>query len=228
MRLIKRLLVSGEDVPLAAEDIRLDIDRPGRAVFQVRATQALSGPVTFALGWNFDDAMTLFFSGDVERCTPVDASQQRLFCREVTARLDASIPLALRHPTLRDVVAAYADATGLSFIVPDKAYASTKVPAFYGLGSGFHGMATLGDVFGITDYLWQAQGDGQVFVGSWGDSRWAKAGVTIPATYFAKATATSRSIAAIPGLRPGVLLNGERVASVRMSGHQMEVVCKTQ
>lgn len=227
MRLQKRLLVSGAEIPLVSEDVRLDIDRPGRAIFQVRAGGQLAGEVSFALGWNHDPALTMFFTGEVERSVTVDASQQRLFCREVTARLDASHPVALRHPTLRDVLAAYATRTRLRFIVPDRPYASTRVPYFGTLGSGFHGMVRLGEVFAIPDFFWQAQGDGQVFVGSWEDSRWPKVAVELPEAIHSRATAGGgQTIPAIPGLRPGAVFNGRRVLSVRLSGHEMEVTCR--
>lgn len=227
MRLLKRFEIAGAEVPLVSEDIRLGLDRPGRAIFQVRADAELSGQVTFALGWHFADALTLFFTGEVERSTTVDAGQQRLFCREVSARLDAQHPLSLRHPTLRDVLAAYAERTGLRFILPDKPYASKRVPAFYGLGSGYHGMASIGDVFGIEDYLWQAQGDGAVFVGSWADSRWPTTPVSLPQDFFTQVTSGMQTVTCIPGLRPGAVLNDRRVLSVRLAGHQMEVACKT-
>lgn len=229
MRLIKRLEVAGQEVPLVSEDVRLDIDRPGRAIFQVRAGEPLAGQIAFAIGWHFEDALTLFFTGQVERSTAVDAEQQRVFCREISARLDTHHPLALRHPTLRDVLAAYAERTGLRFIVPDRSYASTKVPAFYGLGSGFHGMASIGEVFGIEDYVWQTQGDGQVFVGSWADSRWPTAPVELPQEFFSRATAGGgQVVTCIPGLRPGAILNGRRVLTVRLAGHEMEVTCRMQ
>lgn len=227
MRLLKRLEIAGVEVPLVSEDIRLDIDRPGRAVFQVRAEAELSGLVSFAMGWHFDAALTLFFTGEVEHSTAVDSGQQRLFCRELSARLDAQHPLSLRHPTLREVLAAYAGRTGLRFILPDKPYASTRVPAFYGLGSGYHGMVNIGEVFGIEDYMWQAQGDGAVFVGSWADSRWPASPVSLPQEFFTRVTAGMQTMTCVPGLRPGVVLNDRRVQSVRLAGHQMEVACKT-
>lgn len=227
MRLLKRLEIAGAEVPIVSEDIRLDIDRPGRAIFQVRADSELSGQVAFSLGWHFEASLTLFFTGEVERSTAVDAAQQRLFCREISARLDAQHPLSLRHPTLREVLAAYAQRTGLRFILPDRPYASTRVPAFYGLGSGYHGMASIGDVFGIEDYIWQAQGDGAVFVGSWADSRWPATPVSLPQEFFSRVTAGMQTITCVPGLRPGVVLNDRRVQSVRLAGHQMEVQCKT-
>lgn len=228
MKLLKRLTVDGAEVPLVDEDIRLDLARPGRAAFLVRSAVGLTGTVIFALGWHWAPALTVFFTGEVERCTQVDGAQQRLFCRELLARLDARIPLALRHPTMQDVLARYGACTGLRFILPSRHYAATRVPAFCTLGSGFHGMASLGAVFGIEDYLLQAQGDGQVFVGSWADSRWASRPVTLPDAMFGQGQAQgARTVAAIPSLRPGAVLNGARVSTVRLAGHEMEITCKT-
>lgn len=227
MKLEKRVTVDGREIPLESEQIRLDIDRPGVAILQVLSETPLSGRVAYALGWNFDPKLTVFFTGEVERSTPVDGMRQRLLCRELSGRLDDTAPVSLRHPTLRDVLAAYAKMTGLSFIVPQKAYADTRVPAFYGLGSAYQAMHSLGAVFHIEDYVWLTQGDGRIFAGSWEDSRWKGRDVKIPGTLFKKTAADgTRTIAAIPAMRPGCVLNGERVETVTLAGVTMGVKCK--
>lgn len=67
MRLRKKLMVAGQEYGLVSENVALYYNRPGRAVFQVRATdeqaEALTGMVQFALGWAHSDGMTLFFTG---------------------------------------------------------------------------------------------------------------------------------------------------------------------
>ena len=151
-----------------------------------------------------------------------DGKQQRLMCRELSARLDVSLPLALRHPTLRDVLAAYADRTGLRFVLPERPYADTKIPAFATIGTGLEGLANIGRAFQIPDFIWQAQGDGQLFVGSWQDSRWPERPVTLPQTFFSRALATGgKMMTLIPSMRPGCVVNGGRVQSLRFSGHEM-------
>lgn len=222
MRLRKQCLIGGQDYGLVHEEITLHHNRPGRAILQVRAEVSLSGTVAVALGWHVDSALTSFFHGDVERSVPVDAKQQRLFCREITARLMLPHPLNIRHATLRQVLAAYAQRTGISFILPDRPYADTPVPAFYGTGSGFHGLDSVGAVFGIEDYCWQAQGDGRVFVGAWADSRWPSRSVSVPSALYAARYATGgQTLTAVPALRPGAVVDGRRVTSVRFSGHEM-------
>lgn len=231
MKLHKRLTVGGTEYPIVSEDVRLDIDRPGVAIFQVLADSQLSGKVEFSLGWNIQSELTLFFTGEVATSTPVGYKQQRLLCRELSARLDNTKPVALRHPTLKEVLAKYAELTELSFIVPEKPYADTKVPAFYGLGSAYHAMQNLGAVFHIDDYVWLTQGDGKVFAGSWEDSRWKGKEVEIPRAVFKKASADGLcAMPAAPAIRPGCVVNkdagGGRVVSVSLSGITMSFKCK--
>ncbi len=230
MFLYKTLLIGGEEFQLARENIALDLDLPGRAMFQVALEDGQEiDPnvlVTFAMGWNYSDRQTLFFTGEIDRLMRLDEKQHKLFCRELSARLDGQRPLALRHPTLKDVLKAYSGQTGLKFILPDRPYASTKVPAFYGVGTGFHAFANIGAVFGIDDYIWQAQADGQVFVGSWQDSRWNGREIELEQDFYKSAGPTGfKTITALPGLHPGAVVNGERVISLDFSGHEMRFKC---
>ena len=137
MKIRKRLVTPSGDLPLVYEDVRLELSAPGRAVFQVVSKEPVSGFVAFAVGYVVDDWDAFVFAGYVERCTTMDGSQQRLMCREIAAKLDTPIPLAMRHPRLREVLAAYADKTGLRFILPKRPYADTKIPAFDTFGTGW-------------------------------------------------------------------------------------------
>lgn len=229
MKLQKRLTIDGEEYPLVSENIRLNLDRPGLGIFQVQAETALTGRIEFAMGWHFDTRLTLFFTGEIKTSTSVDAKQQRLYCPEFSARLDSAAPLSLRHPTMKDVLGAYAGHTGLEFIIPAKQYANTKVPAFYGFGSAYQAMHNIGDIFHVPDYVWLTQADGRVFAGSWEDSRWKGKEVTIPRAMFSKVSADgARTMTAAPGIRPGCVINGERVETVIFSGHEVSVKCKSK
>ena len=224
MKIRKRLVTPTGSLPLVSEDVRLELSAPGRAVFQVGTSAPVSGEILFTIGYGVDEADTLFFAGFVERCLPVDGTQARLMCREMSARMDKAIPLALRHPTLRDVLREHANATGLRFLFPQRPYMDTKIPAFNMLGTGLEGLAHIGGAFQISDYIWQATGDGSVWVGSWGDSRWPSRPVELPRNVFQNVTADGgKSCLPMPAMRPGVVLNGERVTLVRLSGHQMTI-----
>ena len=225
MKLVKTLTVNGEPLPLVREHVSLDISTPGRADLTVISDKPLSGIVKMAIG----DARSnpvIFFTGFVVQSHTVDAKQQRIFCRELSAVLWASLPVSIRNASLRDVLAVYTRKTGLSFVVPEKAYADAPCPAFQTIANGIHGLDSLGAVFSIPNYIWQQQGDGQVFVGSWEDSRWAGKPFDVPETFFQDVQLDgTKTIQAIPGLRPGVQMNGQYITSLQLKEHFMVVTC---
>ncbi len=91
-------------------------------------------------------------------------------------------------------------------------------------------MDTLAKVFAIDDFIWQQQGDGEVFVGSWAHSFFgARSALQLPVELFNDYQGNqSAMIAALPGLRPGAIINqGERITHVTLSGNQMGIRWKT-
>ena len=228
MKLRKTFYVNDEAVKLVEEDVHLSLYSPGRAVFQVQSAAPLSGHVRLDVGYSTQDKDQTVFIGVIRDSQTVDTGQQRLRCRELSCVLYTQLHAALRHPTLPDVAQWYTDQTGLRFVVPDKPYATKRVPAFYTFGDGFHGLNSLGAIFGIQDYIWQQQGDGTLFVGSWQDSRWATRPVTIPEERFTKVTATGgKESQVMPQLRPGILLNGKYLTGVQLTGHKMVTTCES-
>ncbi|WP_027721200.1 hypothetical protein [Maridesulfovibrio zosterae] len=226
MNIRKTLTIGGQLYHIVNEDIRLELCGSGRAVFQIKASEAVSGVVQFVVGYSSQDKDRLFFTGYVESCHKVDNLQQRIFCRELSGVLDKHWPVSLRHSTLNDVLEHYTDITGLIFIVPEQSYSDTKVPSFQTLGDGFHAMSMIGDVFQIPDYIWNPQPDGQIFVGSWQESRWASRPLKVPEKWFKRVlTDGSKCCPIIPALRPGAKLNGQRVKSIKLKGHEMEITC---
>ncbi len=230
LKLHKVLTVAGTVVPLVKDDVRLDLRSPGRASFTVRSAEALSGLVIFDLGYN-DRPLQRFFIGFVERSTQVNSVEQLLSCRELTAILNSPLPLNLRHVDLHDVLGAISERTGLRFRVPDQAYARAKAPYFYNLATGIQAMDSLARIYNIPDPIWQQQGDGEVFVGSWADSYFgAREVLQLPIELFnGYQDNQSAMIAALPGVRPGAMINQEqRVMSVSLSADQMALRWKKQ
>jgi len=228
MKLIKRITVAGMEVGLVKEHVWLDVSTPGRADFTVRSSTPLSGVVQMWLGVA-GRSMMEYFTGIILRSTTVDGSQQRIFCRELTGVLLQIIPVSIRKASMRDILSVYSRKTGLSFSGPDQGYADTPCPAFQTHGSGLHGLDALGSIFGIKDYIWQQQGDGNVFAGSWQDSKWADKSVTVPEKFFQDIQLNgTKTMQAAPGLRPGVKLNGEYITSLQLQEHYMVVSCATQ
>ncbi|NWD54286.1 hypothetical protein HX878_05965 [Pseudomonas veronii] len=230
LKLHKVLTVAGRVLPLVKEDVRLELRSPGRASFTVQAGETLSGLVTLDIGYN-ESTLQRHFIGYVERSTAANSLQQVLFCRELAAILAKPLPLNLRHADLRAVLAEISQQTGLRFRVPDKPYAKVKAPFFYSLATGYQAMDSLSRVFNIPDLVWQQQGDGEVYVGSWIDSFFgARDPLPLPIELFdGYQDNQSAMVAVLPGMRPGATINnGERITSVTLAGTKMALKWKTQ
>lgn len=230
LKLHKVLTIDGETTDLVKEEVRLELRNPGRASFTVQANAPLKGLVTLDIGYN-ERTLQRFFIGYVERCTTANSRQQVLFCRELAAILAKPMPLNLRHVDLRGVLDEVSKQTGLTFRVPDRAYTRVKTPFFYSLATGYQAMDSLARVFSISDLVWQQQGNGEVFVGSWIDSFFGtRPPLQLPVELFEGYQDNhSALVAALPGMRPGATINqGERVTSITLAGTQMALKWKMQ
>lgn len=230
LKLHKVLTIDGAVHQLVKDEVRLDIKSPGRAMFTIQSSAPAKGLVTLDIGYN-ESALQRHFIGFVERCTVANSVQQVVLCRELAAVLANPLPLNQRHVDLRAVLGEISDKTGLRFRVPDQAYTKVKTAFFYSLAAGYQAMDSLARVFGIQDCIWQQQGDGEVFVGSWVDSFFgARAPLQLPVELFDGYQGNqSATISALPGLRPGATINqGERITSVTLAGTQMGIKWTTQ
>jgi hypothetical protein len=157
--------------------------------------------------------------------------KQVVACRELAGIRANPLPMNLRHVDMRQVLAEVSNQTGLSFKVPDQDYTRVKAPFFYSLASGYLALDSLAKVYGIPDFIWQQQGNGEVFAGSWTDSFFGdRSALQLPLELFNDYQGNqSAVIAALPGLRPGASINnGERVTSVALAGTQMAIKWTTQ
>lgn len=119
------------------------------------------------------------------------------------------MPLNLRHVDLHAVLAAISERNGLRFRVPDQAYAHTKTAFFFNLANGVQAIDSLGKVFSIPDFMWQQQGDGEIYVGSWTDSFWGQRQPLqlLRELFDSYNSNQSAVIAALPRIRPGAPIN---------------------
>jgi hypothetical protein len=229
MKLIKSITIDGKPMGLVREHVWLDLSTPGRAEFTVRSAAALKGVVQMSIGDAGQGGSVEFFTGFITGSHTVDGSQQRIFCRELSSVMWGIIPVSIRNASLTDILGVYSRKTGLSFAIPDKPYAVTPCPSFQTMASGVHGLDSLGAVFGIKNYIWQQQGNGQVYVGSWEDSRWAGKPFSVPEQFFQDVQLDgTKTMQAVPGLRPGVMLNGMYISSLQLKEHFMVVTCAKQ
>lgn len=224
MKLHKSLTINGQSVTLNKDDIRLSMSSPGRASFDVTADAPLSGVIKYSLGFA-PQQLQVAFTGYIENSFAIDSKQQRIFCRELTATLNRLVPLSLRNVSMNEVLAAISLETGLDFVTPGEAYSTRKAPAFYSIGTGYYCLDTLAQVYQVPKLIWQVQGNGQVFVGSWDHSYWAGRNIALPTKWQDQAgIANDARIPAIPKLRPGVPLDsGHIITTVHIHGAHMDI-----
>jgi hypothetical protein len=227
MRLNKALTIAGIKRDLVDERIALDLYAPGRAEFTLvgDSTPVLQNQlVTFDFGYSSQDTLQRWFIGVTDKVVQTGDKRVKVFCRELSSVLSHSLPLNLRHVSLRDILKAIHDITGLDFSTPDQDYATQKVANFYNLGTGYQAMVALERVFNISDFIWQQQ-SGVIYVGSWADSRWANIkNMQFPENLFTDHSAQNSSkVAAIPTLRPGIRISGKRINIIELSGNHMEL-----
>lgn len=169
MRLSRQLNINNVSYPVIEDRILLDLDSPGRAQFLIDAGDkpiTAKQIVSFSFGYGINDTMQRFFLGFIDTVNTVDRRQQ-LFCRELSATLFAPLALDLRHVTMLEVITEIHKKTGLTFSIGNGDYSMTKVANFYNLGNGYQAMQSMERVFKIPNYLWQQQGDGVIYAGSW-------------------------------------------------------------
>lgn len=225
MKLHKALTVSGKPYDIVEDDVRLSLLAPGRATFIVKHGQALSGIVRYSCGYNAKNIKS-WFVGFIQTSTKVDAKQQRIFCRELSAMLEPRLPLSLRDVTLSEILKTIASETKLSFVTPEepKSYTHRRAARFYNLSGGYFALDSLAGVFGIDRHIWQQQADGKIFVGDWRDSHWASKPVTLPNSFESDVRVLNgATLPAFPALRPGALYNDSIITSVEFSGLRMKL-----
>ena len=223
MKPIKRLYLSTDEVHLADASLVLELNSCGRGFITAGTTQDYTGKLV-RLDVGYTDLVLRWFTGYVERSQPAENGFQRLFVRELVGVFERPWPCSFQHPTLRDVASWLTEHSGLTFSVPDADYSDRPIPHFTHSGTGYQMLDNLGKAFGITDYVWYQLPDGAVYVGGAEKALFADRPIEIPHE-FNQGTAGGNSVTLplVQSLRPGVVLNGERVTKVHLQNDTMAV-----
>jgi len=224
MRLNRTLTIDGTALQVVNEKVRLQLNGAGSAIFTVVASNIkLHSLVTFDVGYAKQAAAQRFFIGVVVKVNPIGNKQSKVYCKELSHALAFKLPLDLRHVSLTELLAKITELTRLEFAVPDEPYANTKTAKFFNLGSGVQAIEAISKVFKVPDCIWQQQA-GTVYVGRWADSRWAAVDdLILPNKLFDKQGPDNATLAAIPQLRPGIRVNGQRLQSVTFQQNTMVI-----
>lgn len=222
MLLTRTLTISNTSYHVVEERVILGLNQSGRASFILEASSdqvSKLSVVAFDIGYAHHDNSERLFLGYVESITVINQKFISIFCRELANQLQVQAPISLRHPTLSDVLATLSSAVKLEFYTHEN---GAKVPHFYNIGNGYNAMNSIAALFKIGDFIWQQQGNGVIYAGDWSQSRWEDKALDIETVYFEQQlSGKSAVIAAIPAMRPGVLLNGQRIKTLDFSGNKM-------
>ena len=227
MKLDKRLLIDDEPRILSYEQVILELNAGGRATFVVQGVVAKKQIVKFDIGYQGD--MHQYFYGVVTKAQPAETGYTRIMVRELSGLLAMRWPISIQHATATRVVAQLSHDTGLNFVLPEnKEYTEMVIPHFVSQGSGYQVLENIGRAFSIVDFCWYQQTNGDIYLGSYADSRWSSRPIDIPpALGTQQRGGNSMTLAVIPTVRPGVIANGQRLTKVELSDHEMTLYWQT-
>lgn len=221
-KFITRAYLGSQKVAVSEHWLVLQASSPGTCQLTVDKYAERFTPVAFEMGWG--EMIERVFYGYIERIMPAANGLYTVFCRELSSALANNLSVTLRHPTLRNVCDEIKAQVGLEFVLPDKPYADTAIACFYGDTSGYAMLDNLGRTYKVPDFIWQQQGNGKIYLGSYQDSFWAGKDIAIPQSLMTDQQAgKTATIPAVPKLRPNVTANGARIAKVEFKGTNMTI-----
>lgn len=222
MKLDKRLYINGEEIKLSAHSISLKLSLGGVAIFTIsdQADIAKYYPVRLDIG--YQNNPSVFFEGYIEKIQPAENGHLKITVKENVGILANRVPLSLEHPTMRQVFAALSEKTGLSFALPENVdYTDKVIPNFVCSGTGYQCLAQIASAFGLTDSVWFQQLDQSIFFGEFKDSRFYNKPVNVPLDLTSRRNGDNMTFAPFPMLRPGVIVNDNRLTRLDLIGDEM-------
>ncbi|EKN9210212.1 hypothetical protein PZE84_001750 [Salmonella enterica] len=224
MKPVRDLRIDGKPFSVVEENIVLRLNGAGTGFITINDTDdstPLRGKsVDLSIGYN--DQPVRWFSGYVESDSRTGKGLRKLMVREAAAILQYPLNISMQHPTLKQVAKHIEDNTGLRVQLPDADYTTTPIPHMTHNGNGYQLIALLGRAFSIPDYVWYPSVDGIIYVGSFADCRFAKRPVQLPVEITKDDHgANGWTIQTIPVMRPGVVMNGNRINQVQLQGDSM-------
>lgn len=228
MKLEARINIDGKSHKLVAHDVALRLGEVGTAAFTVQADSKPAGVVLFDAGYTAG-LMHRFFIGYVVAAAEKSVKHWQIQCREICDALKIPVHLSLRHCLLPDVLNEVSGTIALDVTTANgKDYATRQVSRFASTGDGFYAMRSVARVFSIADFVWWQTATGGIWCGAWADSVYAQNGnIEINKSLFHGQMRESVLMAALPSIRPGMLVNGQRVKLVRLFDTQTRLIWKS-
>lgn len=217
MKLVEQLWIGSILYRVIERDIALRINAAGSARFTVATDSKPSGMVLFRCGYASNNTHD-YFRGFIRTAHQVGKTWV-LECSELIDGLQQSCPISLQNCLITDVLR---DVSATTLVQFADCSAGKRMPRFASHADGWHALRMIGASFKVPDCVFWQQTDGRVWIGSWSDSTYTTDHAIDP-RYFTRQTADSGVMPALPAIRPGMMINGRRVGSIRLIQHEMQI-----
>ena len=140
--------------------------------------------------------------------------------------MHTKIPLVFNFVDGLTILASLSNKTGLTIFHSKAEYWQLEIPSFCSLDSGFNGLMGLGESLGVGQLVWQQQTDGSLFVGLPEELPYSKSVFNVDYKVFDSIKSENAyGVAMVPGVYPGIEMNGQRVRQVELIGAKMVIKC---
>ena len=224
MKLEKRLFVAGNEVRLSQNSVSLHHSLGSSAIFIYQHDIAPSRFDHVQLDIGYSQNTQLWFEGVIEKVFPTTNGSHKVLVKEHSCILNKHWPVAIEHATMRQVLTALSEKIGVTFAIPDNAsYTDKPIPNFTSQGTGYQCLQAIGKAFNIPDFIWYQKTDQTLYIGAFEHCHYFGKNVTLRNELTTKQAANSISIAPLPVLRPGAIVNDQRVKRIDLIADEMTI-----
>jgi len=218
MKLEKRLYINDKEIKLASQMVSLKLSLGGIAVFTIddAIIPALHQAVRFDIG--YQNKASSFFEGYIEKIQPAENGHYKITVKENAGILSHRWPVSIEHPTMRDILSALTDKTGLTFTLPENVdYTDSIIPNFVCQGTGYQCLQQVGRAFGLTDLIWFQHTDQAIHFSDYKDCRFHGKPVIVPLDLTERRNGDNMTFAPFPMLRPGAIIKDDKLTEKRIT-----------
>ena len=218
MKLEKRLYIDNKEVNLKIELVSLKLSLASIAIFTIddEVVPERYQAVRFDIG--YQQKTSPFFEGYIDKIQPAENGHYKITVKENAGILSNRCPLSIEHPTMRDVLTALSQKTGLEFVVPEKVdYTDMVIPNFVCQGTGYQCLQQIGRAFNIPDLVWFQHTDQTIHISAYQDCRFYGKPITIPLALSSRRNGDNITFAPFPILRPGAIITDTNLSEKRIT-----------
>lgn len=218
MKLEKRLYINNQAVNLKMEMVSLKLSLASIAIFTISDEMMPEQYQAVRFDMGYEQNVLPFFEGYIDKIQPAENGHYNITVKENAGILTNRCPLSLEHPTMRGVLAALSEKTGLEFTLPESVdYTDVVIPNFVCQGSGYQCLQQIGRAFSVDDLVWFQHTDQTIHISDYQDCRFFGKPVTIPLALSSRRHGDNITFAPFPMLRPGAIITDINLTEKRIT-----------